>query len=150
MLWALIAACWCRNKIAKVMVNPVSLWLLGWPFGPTPRSKVMVASAGRPCFAPSHPLCVQCGKPWEAPGMLCEKRHNEEAETERSSTDSPLLNKWVLLILPAWWNQIIITGSITDTAVTLACMISKNSNPMLLFINSPARERGQREHKPQQ
>lgn len=23
-----------------------------------------------------HILCVQCGKPWEAPGMLCEKPHN--------------------------------------------------------------------------
>lgn len=107
----------------------------------------MVASAGKPCFAPSHPLCVQCGKPWEAPGRLCEKPHN--AEAEQSSTDSPLLSQQVLLILAAWWNQIIITGSITGAAVTLACMISRNSNPMLLFINSPARERGQREHKPQ-
>lgn len=110
----------------------------------------MVASAGKPCFAPSHPLCVQCGKPWKAPGRLCEKPHNDEAETEQSYTDSPLLSQRVLLILAAWWNQIIITGSITGTAVTLAHMISWNSNPMLLFINSPACERGQREHKPQQ
>lgn len=110
----------------------------------------MVASAGKPCFAPIHPLCVQCGKPWEAPGRLCEKPHNDWAEAEQNSTDSPLLSKWVLLILPGWWNQIIITGSITGAAVTLARMISRNSNPMLLFINSPAREPGQREHKPQQ
>lgn len=30
----------------------------------------------------------------------------------------------------------IITGLITDTAVSLALMISQNSNPMLLFIFS--------------
>lgn len=45
-------------------------------------------------------------------------------------------NTWVFLILTAWWNQIIITGSITDTVVNLACMISKNSNPNTFFIFS--------------
>lgn len=30
----------------------------------------------------------------------------------------------------------IILGSITDTVVTLACMICQNSNPMLLFVFS--------------
>lgn len=70
--------------------------------------------------------------------MHCEKPHNE-ADTEQSFTDSPLSlieTSEFFLILPAWWNQIIITGLITDTAVTLACMISQNSNPMLLFVFS--------------
>lgn len=68
--------------------------------------------------------------------MLCEKPH-KEAETERSFTDSPLSlteTSEFFLILPAWWNQIIITGLITDTAVTLARMISQNGNPTPLFV----------------
>lgn len=73
-------------QMAGAMVNLVSLWPLGWPFGPTPHSKVTVASVGRPCFAPPHPLCVQCGKAGEAPGMLCEKPHNE-ADTAQSFAD---------------------------------------------------------------
>lgn len=67
---------------------------------------------------------------WETP-----QRSRNRAELHWLTTFTHW-NKWVFLILPAWWNQIIITGSITDTAVTLACMISKNSNPMLLFVFS--------------
>lgn len=115
----------------------VALPLPVWPH--TTRFKVTVASVGRPCFAPLHPLWVQCGKAWEAPGMLCEKPHNG-ASTEQSGASLThrfcSLNKWVFLILPARWNQIIITGLITDTAVTLPCMISQNTDPTLLFIFS--------------
>lgn len=54
----------------KAEVNQVLSWLLRCPFGLTPRFKVTVASVGRPCFAPPHPLCPMWESlrgPWHAP-----------------------------------------------------------------------------------
>lgn len=110
---------------------------LSWPFGPTPRFEVTVASVGKPCFAPLHPLCPMWESlrgPWHALWETPQRsRHRAEVHWLTTFTH---WNKWVFLILAAWWNQIIITGLITDTAVTLACVINQNSNPWLLFVFS--------------
>lgn len=60
-------------------------WPLSCQFGPRLSVKVIVASVGRPHFAPPHPFCVQCGNAGEASGTLRQKPHNE-SETEPGFT----------------------------------------------------------------
>jgi len=63
-------------------------------------------------------------------------RNPSTQQTQSRAATFTHWNKQVFLILPGWWTQIIITGLITGTAVTVALVISRHSNPMLLFIFS--------------
>lgn len=124
--------------MAQVIVNlvSVSLGLAVWPH------TMLQCNSG---FCAETVLCTSTSSlclmweslrglwhaPWETP------QWSRSGAKLHLHTTFTCWNKSVFLIFDqTGGTKIVITGSITDSAVTLACMICKNSNPMLFFIFS--------------